>query len=52
MACHTGDVIGFLHSDDLFVDNGVLSLVASSSRKDSVDAVNIDGMYLSLTLKR
>ena len=47
IALATGDVIGFLHSDDLFVDNGVLSLVASEFSKDSVDAVYGDLQYVS-----
>lgn len=34
----TGDVIGFLHSDDLFADNQALNRVAEAMREPSVEA--------------
>ena len=42
----TGDVIGFLHSDDLFYDESVLEIVAEEFRKDEVDAVYGDLIYV------
>ncbi|TLS78395.1 glycosyltransferase [Mariprofundus erugo] len=43
----TGDVIGFLHADDLFVSTDVLSRVAEVFADDSVDAVYGDLVYVS-----
>ncbi|MGL4232445.1 MAG: glycosyltransferase family 2 protein [Casimicrobium sp.] len=42
----TGDVVGFLHSDDLFADREVLMRVASAMADDSVDACYGDLRYV------
>lgn len=43
----TGDVVGFLHSDDIFADNKVLSRVAKEFNKGAIDAVYGDLHYVS-----
>ena len=43
----TGDVIGFLHADDLFADEFVLSTVAEAFAADGVNAVYGDLVYIS-----
>lgn len=43
----TGDIVGFLHSDDLFYDNNVLSNVASIFKDDSIDVVYGDAVFFS-----
>lgn len=43
----TGDVLGFLHADDLFHDNEVLSRVATVMTDPSVAAVYGDLIYVS-----
>jgi glycosyltransferase len=43
----TGDVVGFLHSDDLFADDRVLSRIAAEFSKESTDAVYGDLHYVS-----
>jgi glycosyltransferase len=43
----TGDVIGFLHADDFFEDNEVLSKVAMVLQDTSIDAVYGDLVYVS-----
>lgn len=40
----TGDVIGILNSDDIYSDDGVLSVVAT----EFIENVNIDGIYGNL----
>jgi glycosyltransferase involved in cell wall biosynthesis len=47
IALATGDVIGFLHADDLFADPKVLELVAREFADESVDAVYGDLVYVS-----
>jgi glycosyltransferase involved in cell wall biosynthesis len=42
----TGDVVGFLHADDLFENTGVLSKVAEAFEDPSVDAVYGDLVYV------
>lgn len=42
----TGDVVGFLHSDDLFADTDVLSRVAEAMRDPNVDACYGDLNYV------
>ncbi len=42
----TGDVVGFLHSDDLFADPDALSRVAEAMRDPSVDACYGDLRYV------
>lgn len=44
--CATGDVIGFLHADDVFEDNNVLSKVAATFHDPAVDAVYGDLVYV------
>lgn len=43
----TGDVIGFLHADDLLADNEVLSRVASCFAETGADGVYGDLVYVS-----
>jgi len=43
----TGDVVGFLHADDLFANNGVLSRVAETLSDLGADAVYGDLEYVS-----
>ena len=43
----TGDVIGFLHADDLFENDGVLGKVAAAFEDPDVDAVYGDLVYVS-----
>jgi len=43
----TGDVVGFLHADDLYADSGVLSRVAAAFDDAIVDAVYGDLVYVS-----
>jgi len=43
----TGDVVGFLHADDLFADETVLSKVAAAFASGDVDAVYGDLEYVS-----
>ena len=43
----TGDVVGFLHADDLFNDDTVLSRVAAAMADPSVSAVYGDLVYVS-----
>lgn len=42
----TGDVVGFLHADDLFEDDGVLGKVAAAFEDPEVDAVYGDLVYV------
>lgn len=42
----TGDVIGFLHSDDLLADSGTLSRIAAVFTDPDVDAVYGDLLYV------
>lgn len=43
----TGDVVGFLHADDLFAGNDVLAKVAGAFDDPTVDAVYGDLVYVS-----
>jgi len=43
----TGDVVGFLHADDLFADDEVLSRVAEAFAGDTVGAAYGDLVYVS-----
>jgi glycosyltransferase len=43
----TGDVVGFLHADDLFADETVLSKVAAAFASNQVEAVYGDLVYVS-----
>lgn len=43
----TGEVIGLLHSDDFFADNGVLSEVAGHFQDETIDAVYGDAAFFS-----
>lgn len=47
IALATGDIVGFLHSDDLFADDGVLSQIATEFSKNNIDAVYGDLNYVS-----
>jgi glycosyltransferase len=42
----SGEVVGFLHSDDLFADAGVLSRIATAFADPGVDAVYGDLLYV------
>lgn len=44
--CATGDVVGFLHADDLFEDEGVLGKVAAVFEDPSIDAIYGDLVYV------
>ncbi|WP_109695015.1 glycosyltransferase family 2 protein [Chitinophaga deserti] len=43
----TGDVIGFLHSDDSFACEDALQIIASTFRESGCDAVYGNGVYVS-----
>lgn len=45
IAMSTGDVIGFLHSDDQYANNNVISTIAEKFNKNSCDAVYGDLVY-------
>lgn len=42
----TGDVVGFVHSDDLLADNQVVSVIANQFEKEDVDGVYGDLQYV------
>jgi len=42
----TGDVIGFLHSDDIFSDENVISKIADTFEKSGTDSVYSDLVYV------
>lgn len=42
----TGDVVGFLHADDLFEDEGVIGKVAAAFEDPNIDAVYGDLVYV------
>ncbi|MEM9410870.1 MAG: glycosyltransferase family 2 protein [Planctomycetota bacterium] len=44
----TGDVVGFLHADDLFADNHVISRVAEKFSSGNFDAVYGDLVYVDV----
>ena len=44
--CATGDVIGFLHSDDILADTTILSKIADAFADPEVDAVYGDLIYV------
>jgi len=46
ISCASGEVVGFLHSDDLFADVAVLSRVASAFADPLVDAAYGDLLYV------
>lgn len=46
IARSSGDIVGFLHADDLFADRGVLALVAEAFSDPEVDAVYGDLQYV------
>ena len=41
----TGEIISFLHSDDIFSDNNVLSMIASVFKENDVDLVYGDASF-------
>ena len=43
----TGDVVGFIHSDDFFAHNGVLARIATAFADPEVEAVFSDLVYVS-----
>jgi len=47
MSLATGDVIGFLNSDDIFRDDKVISKIADAFEKNSVDSIYGDLVYIS-----
>ena len=42
----TGDVVGFLHSDDLLVDSKIVSTIANQFEKENIDGVYGDLQYV------
>lgn len=42
----TGDIVGFLHSDDLFEDENVLASIVEAFKKSNADAVYGDLLYV------
>lgn len=46
IALSTGDVVGFLHADDVFADTSVLSRIADAFADDAVGAVYGDLVYV------
>ncbi|MEN8148121.1 MAG: glycosyltransferase family 2 protein [Campylobacterota bacterium] len=47
VALATGDVVGFLHSDDLFQDEHVVAKIAEAFKADDVDSTYGDLVYVS-----
>ena len=47
VALSTGDVIGFLHSDDLFEDENVVAKIAENFSKAGIDSIYGDLNYVS-----
>lgn len=47
LALATGEIVGFLNSDDFFVDSSVLTKIASVFQDESVDACYGDLVYVS-----
>lgn len=47
LALATGDVVGFLHSDDLFQDENVLDKISEAFKKDDMDSIYGDLTYVS-----
>ncbi len=47
VALATGDVVGFLHSDDLFEDEHVIAKIADAFKKRHVDSIYGDLTYVS-----
>lgn len=45
----TGDVVGFIHSDDIFADGSAISRVAQAFEKNNADAVYGDLQYVDRT---
>lgn len=45
----TGDVVGFLHADDLLADSGALAAIASAFADGSIDGVYGDLQYVQKT---
>lgn len=43
----TGDVVGFLHSDDVYANNDVLKTIAETFTRENVDAIYGDLDYVS-----
>lgn len=49
IALASGDVIGFLNSDDVYTDDTVLAQIAETFRKEDVDACYADLIYVDKT---
>ena len=49
IAMATGDIIGFLHSDDLFENNSIIEMIAEAFDQANCDAVYGDLVYVSKT---
>ena len=47
IALATGDVVGFLHSDDLFEDEHVVAKIAEAFKIDDVDSIYGDLVYVN-----
>ncbi len=47
IALATGDVVGFLHSDDLFQDEHVVAKIAETFKIDDVDSIYGDLVYVN-----
>ncbi len=48
----TGDIIGFLNSDDLYYDNDVINNISNAFQNNNIDATYGDLIYVSKDLKR
>lgn len=47
IALSTGDVIGFLHSDDFYADENVVARIAETFKAEGVDSIYGDLVYVS-----
>lgn len=47
LANASGDVVGFLHADDLLADNGILAAIAAAFAANAVDGVYGDLQYVN-----
>lgn len=46
LAASTGDLVGFLHADDMYADESVISRIVDEFRSDSLDAVYGDVAFV------
>ncbi|MCD7973421.1 MAG: glycosyltransferase [Candidatus Azobacteroides sp.] len=48
----TGDLVGVMHSDDIFFSRNVISLVARAFEKNEIDLLYGNGIFINLKTKR